>query len=275
MSEYQIVKVKTDDVSLMEVQRCLMASFPEATKFTLPFLRWQYRDNPAGEIVGFNAVCEDETVAAHYVAMPIYMKIDGKVSKGLLSLNTATHPEHRGKRLFTILADKTYGYATEQGYEYVIGVANANSTHGFLKHLGFQLVSPLKVRFGLGVESIGSGYSFERLWDKETLAWRLACPGARYYRNGGKLYSWRSFGRKDMMGVVSDETLVPGSLGRTYRPISLYVGLGAELKGIMIKLPKFVKISPFNLIWKDLTGGKLPELREDNILFQLMDYDVV
>lgn len=273
--EYKIEQVKTDDASLQKVKECLEASFPEATKFTMDFLRWQYRDNPLGEIVGFNAVCADGTLAAHYATMPIEMMIAGRKSRGLLSLNTATHPNHRGKRLFTLLASKTYEYAAENGFEFVIGVANANSTHGFVKHLGFTLVSPLRVRFGLGTETVNKQFEFERVWNKETLAWRLACPGATYYRKSNRLYGKRSLGRKDMLGVINDETLLPRNMKKTFRPISLYVGLGADLSGMMFKLPKFVKISPFNLIWRDLTGGKLPKLTKDNILFQLLDFDVV
>lgn len=92
--------------------------------------RWQYADNPVGKIVGFNAYMGN-LLAAHYVTMPIYMNIEGEKTLGVLSLNTATHPEHRGKRLFTILAEKSYQYAAENGYKFVIGVANAQSTHGF------------------------------------------------------------------------------------------------------------------------------------------------
>lgn len=274
-NDYIIEQVKTDDASLKSVQECLNASFPEATKFTIEFLKWQYRDNPVGEIVGFNAISNDGIIAAHYVTMPIYMMIAGRKTKGLLSMNTATHPNHRGKRLFTILAKKTYEYAANNGYEYVIGVANANSTHGFLKHLGFKLIAPLKVRFGFGSARVCKSFEYERFWDKKILSWRLACPNATYYRNRNALYSKRSLGRKDIMGIINDNTILPNEMKKTYRPISLYVGLGAELKGLMIKLPKFVKISPFNLIFKDLTNGVLPELNKDNILFQLMDYDVV
>lgn len=58
-----------------------------------------------------------------------------------------------------------------------------------------------------------------------------------------------------------------------WRP-KLYVGLGASFKSIYLKVPKFIKRSPFNLIFLDLTQGTLPIVSRDNIFFQLFDFDV-
>ena len=150
MEEYRIEKVKTDEFALRESQSLLQLVFKEhADKFSFEYLKWQYADNPVGPIVGFNAYL-DNVLAAHYVTMPIYMNIDGKRTLGLLSLNTATHPDHRGKRLFSILAERTYQYAAENGYKFVIGVANANSTHGFIKYLKFKLIGSLTFKIGIG-----------------------------------------------------------------------------------------------------------------------------
>jgi hypothetical protein len=58
-----------------------------------------------------------------------------------------------------------------------------------------------------------------------------------------------------------------------YKPL-LYIGLGAELRGCFFKLPKFIKRPPFNLIFLDLTNGKLPIINKNNIFYQLIDFDV-
>ena len=127
MEDYRIEQVRVDQVALREILQLMQLAFEgHAEKFNFDYMKWQYADNPVGAIVGFNAYMGDE-LAAHYVTLPIYMNIDGKKTLGLLSLNTATHPEHRGKRLFTILAERTYQYAAENGYMFVIGVANANT----------------------------------------------------------------------------------------------------------------------------------------------------
>lgn len=272
--EYRIEKVKVDDSSIREVTKLLNLCFPKSTDIeTFDYVKWEYKENPVGEIVGFNAYRED-VLAAHYVTMPIYMNINGKKTLGVLSLNTATHPDHRGKRLFTILANKTYQYAAENGYMFVIGVANANSTHGFIKHLGFKLIGPLTFKVGIGQKLyLRDDYTFSRYWDKEIMDWRLRNPSYRYYKNGEIIVSPIKPGFKKM--VYHDKEGIV-SLKKLYgRPFNLYIGFGADLnKGIYCGIPKFIEHSPFNLIFKDLTAGTLPEVTKENILFELIDFDV-
>ena len=146
---YNFKQVIIDNQCLSECSKLLSAVFTNTTKFTNQFLEWEYKNNPNGNIVGYNAYYGDK-LAAHYVTQPVRVLIEGKVRKVLLSLNTATHPEHQGKKLFTSLAEKTYELAYKEGYDFVYGVANANSTPGFINKLGFQLVAPLVARIGMG-----------------------------------------------------------------------------------------------------------------------------
>ena len=274
MNDYRIEQVKVDEASLQEILELMRLAFEgHAEKFNLEYMRWQYADNPVGKIVGFNAYMGD-VLAAHYVTMPIYMNIEGKKTLGVLSLNTATHPEHRGKRLFTILAEKTYEYAAENGYKFVIGVANAQSTHGFLKHLKFKLVGPLTFKIGMGQNIYQrTDYTYTRYWDKEIMDWRLKNPSMEYFKNGEMIVSPIKPGFKKLV-YHDKEGLV--SLKKLHgRPSNLYIGYGADLsKGVYCGIPKFVEHSPFNLIFRDLTDGTLPEVTKDNILFELIDFDV-
>lgn len=274
MEEYRFEQVKVDTAALNETLQLMLLAFEgHAEKFSLDYLRWQYADNPVGPIVGFNAYMGD-VLAAHYATMPIYMNIEGKKTLGVLSLNTATHPEHRGKRLFTILAEKTYEYAAENGYKFVIGVANAQSTHGFLKHLKFKMIGPLTFKVGMGQNLYQrSGYTYIRYWDKDIMDWRLKNPSMEYYKNGDMIVSPIKPGFKklvfhDKEGLVA----LPKLLGR---PFNLYIGFGADLsRGVYCGVPGFIEHSPFNLIFRDLTRGSLPEVTKDNILFELIDFDV-
>lgn len=272
--DYQIRKVGTEDKDLEEIRQLLHLSFPNRKdKFSIAYLNWQYADNPVGSIVGFNAYMDD-VLAAHYVTMPIYMTIEGEKILGLLSLNTATHPEHRGKRLFTVLAEKTYEYAAENGYKFVIGVANANSTHGFIKHLGFKLIGPLTFKVGVGINIYQrNDYTFSSCWDKDTIEWRLKNPSMEYYKNGDMIVSPIKPGVKKLIYHDKDGLV---SLNKLHgRPINLYIGYGANLsKGFYCGVPNFVEHSPFNLIFRDLTDFKFPEVTKDNILFELIDFDV-
>lgn len=272
--DYRIEQVKVDDASLREILQLMLLAFEgHSEKFCLEYLKWQYADNPVGTIVGFNAY-NGEELAAHYVAMPIYMNINGQKSLGLLSLNTATHPNHQGKRLFTTLADRTYQYAAENGYKFVIGVANANSTHGFLKHLGFKLIGSLTFKVGMGMNLYQrTDYTFTRYWDKVIMDWRLKNPSMKYYKKGDVIVSPIKPGFKKLVCHDRDGLV---SLKKLHgRPFNLYIGFGADLsKGYYCGIPKFINHSPFNLIFRDLTGGSLPEVTKDNILFELIDFDV-
>lgn len=272
--DYQINQVKIDDGSLREIQSLLQLVFEEhADKFSFEYLKWQYAENPMGPIVGFNAY-KDDVLAAHYVTMPIYMNINGQKTLGVLSLNTATHPDHRGKRLFSILAERTYQYAAENGYKFVIGVANANSTHGFIKHLKFKLIGPLTFKIGVGNNIYPQrDYTYTRYWDKEIMNWRLKNPSMKYYKNGDLIVSPIKVGFKKLVCHNGAEF---ASLPKLHlRPMNLYIGYGADLdKGFYLNLPKFIKRSPFNLIFRDLTNNSLPEVTKENILFELMDFDV-
>ncbi len=272
--DYRIEQVKVDEASLQEILELMRLAFEgHAEKFNIDYMRWQYADNPVGKIVGFNAYMGD-VLAAHYVTMPIYMTIEGKKTLGVLSLNTATHPEHRGKRLFTILAEKTYEYASENGFKFVIGVANAQSTHGFLKHLKFKLIGPLTFKVGMGKNLYQrTGYTYTRYWDKEIMDWRLKNPSMEYFKNGEMIVSPIKPGFKKLVYHDKDDLV---SLKKLYgRPFNLYIGYGADLsKGVYLGVPKFVEHSPFNLIFRDLTDGTLPEVTKDNILFELIDFDV-
>ena len=274
MEEYRIDQVKVDEVSLQEILQLMRLAFEgHAEKFNLEYMRWQYADNPAGKIIGFNAYMGD-VLAAHYVTMPIYMNINGQKTLGVLSLNTATHPEHRGKRLFTLLADKTYEYAAENGYKFVIGVANAQSTHGFLKHLKFKLIGPLTFKVGIGQNLYQrEDYIYTRYWDKEIMNWRLKNPSMEYFKNGDMIVSPIKPGFKKLVYHDKDNLV---SLKKLHgRPFNLYIGFGADLSnGVYCGVPKFVEHSPFNLIFRDLTDGTLPEVTKYNILFELIDFDV-
>lgn len=272
--DYRIEQVKVDDAALREILQLMQLAFDgHAEKFNLEYMRWQYADNPVGKIVGFNAYMGD-VLAAHYVTMPIYMNVNGQKTLGVLSLNTATHPKHRGKRLFTILAERTYEYATENGYKFVIGVANAQSTHGFLKHLKFRLIGPLTFKVGMGQNIYQrTNYTYSRYWDKVIMDWRLKNPSMEYYKNGDMIVSPIKPGFKKLVYHDKDGLV---SLNKLHgRPLNLYIGYGADLcKGIYCGVPKFVEHSPFNLIFRDLTNGTLPEVTKDNILFELIDFDV-
>ena len=279
MDDYEIKRMSASTDEIEEVKKLLHLTFPNrVNKFTYEYLKWQYADNPRGQVLSFNAYAKNGELAAHYATIPIEMSIDGKRIPGLLSLNTATHPNHRGKRLFTILAQQTYDKGKDLGYKYVIGVANANSTHGFLKNLGFSLIAPLEVKAGLGDPFNHSIPKSKHIifYDEDFLKWRLRCPHFTYSAKGNTIYGSidKPLFHSAVARIPDGMTLDQLELKKESYVFRLYIGLGLKPSGIYFNIPKFIKRSPFNLIFKDMSDGELPMMTDENIFFQLLDFDV-
>lgn len=285
MDDHELRPVRTDDASIAKMTDLLRTVFPGSDHFTQQVLRWQYKDNPDGTAVGFNA-WQGEELAGHYVAIPMKAMVNGTLEKGLLSLNTATHPAHQGKGLFTKLAKATYARAVDEGYGFVIGVANANSTHGFTKKLGFELVSPLRAMIGMGalplVERTPDA-QFAHAWDPASIAWRLQHPAYQYTlkkeRGRGLILSKRrQYGARYVLGVRDlplPDGAVPVEHGSVHRKV--WIGLDPAMRwsgAAYLNIPMRFRPSPLNLIFKDLTEkGRVMDPKR--VCFDAMDFDIL
>ncbi|WAC63034.1 GNAT family N-acetyltransferase [Pseudoxanthomonas sp. SL93] len=260
-------------------QKC----FPGASSLTPDYLSWLYADNPAGDVVGFDA-WDGDNLAAHYVCVPANATVNGRLSRVLLSLNTATHPDYQGKGLFTKLAEATYQRGAGDGFDGVYGVANANSTPGFVRKLGFELVSPLDARIGLGsitrADARTATPSFERVWDPESLAWRVANP-ARPYRlvrcGTGKIGAEAATGKPGLVAWAEllQQTAGQPSLAGASLAMRLHLGLRPRREsraGVWIDVPSRFRASPLNLIFRPLVDVS-ERIDKDNISLGQLDFD--
>ena len=271
--DYVIKKVEVTESNLKKYSHLLSQVFSNTNKFTLKFLEWQYKENPHGLVEGFDAFYDDELVG-HYVAIPVSYIYEEEIKRGLLSLNTAIHNKHRGKGLFTKLAIETYKEAKKNGFEFVVGVANENSTHGFVKKLGFELISPLDVKFGVGKmkSKLNCKYRFKPFWDLESLKWRLNCPAKEYYQNSNTIFTKTStFG---LRAQLYQNYLSKINLPKVSSLFNIWIGIDENKikKGILINFPEMFKPSPLNFIFKDLSGSML-DIRKEDIYFELIDFD--
>jgi GNAT superfamily N-acetyltransferase len=197
-------------------RRLLAEVFPGSDVADADYLRWLYRDRPDGAVVETN-VDDEQGRAAHYALVPCrFATPKGTIGVGL-SLNTAVAERARGGGVFTRLAEATIDQARERGITAVVGVANANSTPGFLRRLGFTLLGPLPAtvlvpRPGRGprvASASAAGVDIaadpaigellaavpqtrrgvEPVWTPESLAWRLRSPRRAYavHRGDGVL----------------------------------------------------------------------------------------
>lgn len=264
--------------------------FPGAPISSEPYLRWLYADSPFGAVIEVNR-SDQQGPTAHYAVVPVALSIDGSPIAGALSLNTAVHERARGGGVFVALAEETFGLAKARGIQVIIGVANANSTPGFERRLGFTNHGPLPASVLLptlgGRASVqhewvsststlldGAGSLLEhsrsgltRIWTEETLRWRLARPNANYalHRSGDALLITTT----DRRGGVKVSIVLAAFASRRHTPaearalvrkvcrfhrtpFALHVGFNPDLPFRGPALPRALRASPLNLISRAL-----------------------
>ncbi len=278
-----ILPVQSTTAPWVKYSMLFKECFSISTKFSETALQWLYHMNPEGPVVGFDA-WDGEDLVAHYACIPTAAIIDGRSTKALLSLNTATHPRYQGQGLFSKLAAHTYDAAAAMGFDAVYGIANANSTPGFTRKLGFQLVRPLEAKIGFGpiridVEKIKSTAQFRRIWTQESLHWRCSNPN-NPVRAG--LYGDAVYFNANAVGPFVQAYAERPFEGEKYEKIkpmlpSVRVYLGAEPRGCQhfktyVDIPTRFKPSPLNFIYRSLSS-RVIMLDHERISFSFLDFD--
>jgi GNAT superfamily N-acetyltransferase len=114
---------------------------------SVPYFQWKYLDNPAGKAIAYVAEA-DGKVAGFYGVIPEYWYIGG--GKRILhqSMDTMTHPDHRGKGLFPKLAHMVFDRIREEtGGLLVIGYPGPTSYAGFVHKLKWKSMVEMKYLF--------------------------------------------------------------------------------------------------------------------------------
>lgn len=280
----EIRPIQFDEGSLKSYEALFARCFPPSPKFGVRALQWLYTENPAGKAVGFDA-WEGGTLAAHYVCVPALINYGNEARRMLLSLNTATHPDFQGKGLFTKLAQTTYETAATQGYAAIHGVANANSTPGFIRKLGFQLVQPLEARIGVGPlridrKILAERTQFQRAWKVDHLQWRCANPvnaiRARTRRGISQFFASAKGNLLPAYAQLEDTALAEGAAPqRSASPLRLFLGLypegGCDYRRY-VEIPRKLRPSPLNFIFLPLQAH-VPPLKAGAACFSFLDFD--
>lgn len=258
MSNYEFVKVLSR-ATIEDYLDLFRKSYGTNQKLTAEYLRWLYEDNPHGRAVGFDAFL-DGGLAAHYVTIPRVYRVDGENVLGVLSVNTATHPNHQRRGLFMRLAVATYERAADEGYQYIIGVANAQSIHGFINKLGFEHLGQIGLALWREPRSVAPGYAHLDQGE-DWVRWRLANPSAEYFlthagqddaiintRRGRTVFS---LGRTKRAMLPEDISATPWCRSRglaTLTPVYPKDGKGPYLPGGLMP-------SPWHVILRRLGSG--------------------
>lgn len=269
-----------NDAEIERTSALLRLVFPKARHLTPRYLRWQYRDNPDGRAVGCNAYLGDELVGS-MAALPLVGRLDGEERPGMFMVNGAVHPDHRGRRLQSNISGAMFEEAAAQGYAFIFGTGNKYSTGPLLTR--FKLVKQLEARVGVGVprcKAAATALSFDRVWNDAAMRWRTASPE--------RTYSARDAGRGS---VVTAPSGMPGldaviydrrerwpseGLGTSSAPLRLWIGLDPDIdwaRSSYVSIPRRLRASPLNLVFRDLTGGSyVPD--PERVAFRVADFDI-
>ncbi len=125
------------DTGYGKLIRLTESTYPGREISNEAFLQWEYEDNPDGKAIIYVA-SEGEKFVAQYLVIPHNYTINGKILKGSLSINTLTHPMHRGNTLFPQLAELTYLACIKNKCVFTLGIPNANSHPVFIDKLNFE-----------------------------------------------------------------------------------------------------------------------------------------
>lgn len=83
--------------------------------------------------VGFVAYDSNNMVVANYSVLPVKLIQNNEITLAGQASSAMTHPNHRNKGLFILLANKTHELCKEFGIKILFAFPNNNSQHGFEK----------------------------------------------------------------------------------------------------------------------------------------------
>ncbi len=125
------------DPDFSRLIRLTESTYPGKEISNPEYLDWEYNKNPDGKAL-IQVATEGDKFVSQYVVIPRKYIVNGKIIEGSLSLNTLTHPIHRGNALFPKLAELTYQSCLLQKNLFTIGIPNANSYPVFIEKLKFD-----------------------------------------------------------------------------------------------------------------------------------------
>ena len=267
-----------------ELSQLFGTVFPFSAHMTPEYVDWTYERNPDGPAIALNAYV-DGRLAAHFAVTAFRAQFQGRSELGVQMQHAATAPGYQGKGLFPALVEAALERARDAGYGFALGPANQLSTRLFVERHGFRFVRPLDVRIGVGPaaprrEDGARPVDFERVFDRDALAWRLARPDRPYcVRRGPE--TTRVFSAKGVRGIPVELGTYPSDHvpdlpeASARHPLRAWIGLDPNRSWWgrpYAPLPMRLRPAPLNMVFRDLTGAdRCPH--PDRARADMLDYD--
>jgi len=96
------------------------------------FFRWKHGDNPFGRSPAWVAVAGGEIVGYRTFLRWAFRDDEDRVLKAVRAVDTATHPDHRGRGIFRRLTLAAVAELTVSGVRFVFNTPNDQSRPGYL-----------------------------------------------------------------------------------------------------------------------------------------------
>lgn len=275
---YRVAPLTMNGAEFERVSALLLRVFPKARHLTPGYLAWKYAQNPDGAAVAFSAFADDALVG-HLGGMALVARIDGRLQRGLLLLNSAIHADHRRRSLMSRLSEAIFAEGARRGFSFSISTGNRYSSKPLMTR--YKPLGLLEARIGIGwprrAESAAPP-SFERVWSEEALRWRLANPEARYSvrRHGAGITVGAATGLPGVGALLyQGPGEAPPSNGPNSGPLGVWLGRDPGIdwrRSTFLPIAARLRPSPLNLFYRDLTGGGfVPD--PDRLVIQALDFD--
>jgi len=113
------------------------------------YIDWQYNKNPQGQAIIVLGIDEgkNDFIIGKEAVIPSDLKLENKLVKASISLNSIVHTDYRRQGIFSKLVSALPNLALKEGIVCVYGIPNSNSHKAFLKE-GWKEIAqiPLLVR---------------------------------------------------------------------------------------------------------------------------------
>ena len=249
--------------------------------FNINYLDWLYNKNPDGKYIGIDCF-DDENLIGQVGGIPFEFVWNKKRLKILISVNVCVDIKYRGTSLFNKMAKKFEIYAKEINFDGIIAIGNKSATPAWIKSIG--LINYGQLDAFLGLDNIIDTnfnldkdlYQFYSIWNNQKINWRINNPKNKTFTINNKIKSIYAKTKYPFIKAYAPLIFYEGEIqlnsyeNKNY--LFIFLGKIITLKNKkIIKLPKILKPSPLNFLYKFFNIKN--NLQKDEVFFTFLDFD--